>query len=209
MATKLADPDARSDTRHDSRADTRTLLLDAGQRTFAQKGYSAVGINEVLASVGVPKGSFYHYFSSKDAFGDAVLAHYYEQYLADMDAILGAPDLDWGRRVLAYFDSWRLTQSLDDCQGRCLAVKLGAEVADMSEAMRATLANGTTAVVDRLEHALAAGAEDGSLTPDADARVLAQSLYELWMGASVLAKVYRNLTSMDNAMDTTRRLLGT
>ncbi|PRY10577.1 TetR/AcrR family transcriptional regulator [Kineococcus rhizosphaerae] len=204
MATCLADPDGRTDTR----TDTRTTLLEAAQRTFAHKGYSAVGINEVLVSVGVPKGSFYHYFSSKDAFGEAVLKHYYEQYLADMDQILASPDLDWAQRILAYFDSWRLTQSLDDCQGRCLAVKLGAEVADMSEAMRATLKDGTTGIVDRLEQALDAGAEDGSVTLGDEAGTVARSLYELWMGASILAKVYRNLTSMDNAMTTTRRLIG-
>jgi TetR/AcrR family transcriptional repressor of nem operon len=204
MATRLADPDSRTD----ARTDTRTTLLEAAQRTFAHKGYSAVGINEVLLSVGVPKGSFYHYFSSKDAFGEAVLKHYYEQYLADMDQILADPELDWAQRVLAYFDSWRLTQSLDDCQGRCLAVKLGAEVADMSEAMRTSLKDGTTGIVDRLQHALSAGAEEGSVTLRGEAGAVARSLYELWMGASILAKVYRNLSSMDNAMTTTRQLIG-
>jgi len=41
---------------------------------MAGKGFSVVGLNEVLKSAGVPKGSFYHYFSSKDAFGEALLA---------------------------------------------------------------------------------------------------------------------------------------
>ena len=204
MATRLADPDAHAGVR----TDTRTTLLDAAQRTFAHKGYSAVGINEVLVGVGVPKGSFYHYFSSKDAFGEAVLKHYYEQYLADMDEVLAGADLTGAQRILAYFDSWRSTQSLDDCQGRCLAVKLGAEVADMSEAMRASLRDGTDGIVGRLERVLAAGAEDGSVTLVGDAGTVARSLYELWMGASVLAKVYRDLSPMDTAMTTTRRLLG-
>ncbi|PRY10740.1 TetR/AcrR family transcriptional regulator [Kineococcus rhizosphaerae] len=206
MATTLATTDGRTAT--DSRTSTRTTLLDAAQRTFAHKGFSGVGINEVLAGAGVPKGSFYHYFSSKDAFGEAVLEHYYAQYLADMDVVLSRPDTTWAQRTLDYFESWRLTQSLDDCQGRCLAVKLGAEVADMSEAMRERLKAGTTGIVNRLESALRGGLEDGTVTLQDEPRAVAQSLYELWMGASVLAKVYRNLSSMDNAMATTRRLIG-
>jgi TetR/AcrR family transcriptional repressor of nem operon len=52
------------------------------------KGYAAVGLNEILAAAGVPKGSFYHYFESKDAFGEALLESYFETYLEDLDAML-------------------------------------------------------------------------------------------------------------------------
>ncbi len=109
---------------------------------------------------------------------------------------------------MAYWQNWRETQSLDECQGRCLAVKLGAEVADMSEPMRLALKTGTTGVIDRLARALEGGAEDGSLTLDGEAHAMAQSLYELWLGASVMAKVNRSLQPMDNAATVTRRLLG-
>ncbi|ACU38244.1 TetR/AcrR family transcriptional regulator [Actinosynnema pretiosum subsp. pretiosum] len=186
---------------------TRTALLEAAQRIFAKKGYAAVGINEVLTSVGVPKGSFYHYFASKDAFGEAVVRRYFEEYLADLDRLL-AGDGDWASRLDAYWAGWRETQALDDCQGRCLSVKLGAEVADLSEPMRLALKDGTTAVVDRLERAVAAGSAEGSLTSAGPARATAQSLYSLWLGASVLAKLHRTLAPLDDALATTRLLLG-
>ncbi|MBT0771549.1 TetR/AcrR family transcriptional regulator [Kineosporia sp. J2-2] len=188
--------------------DTRVNLLDAAEKIFATKGYAAVGINEVLSSVGVPKGSFYHYFASKDAFGEAVIGHYFEHYLLEIDQIMGRPDASWAQRLMAYWENWRSTQSLDECQGRCLAVKLGAEVADMSEPMRLALKTGTTGVVDRLEKAVAGGAADGSLTLRGEARAMAGSLYELWLGASVMAKVHRSITPMDHATATTRQLLG-
>lgn len=56
--------------------DVRRSILDVGQRIMAGKGFSAVGLNEVLAAAGVPKGSFYHYFASKEAFGQALLEKY-------------------------------------------------------------------------------------------------------------------------------------
>ena len=60
----------------------RDSILATGQRIMAGKGYSAVGLNEILTAAGVPKGSFYHYFGSKDAFGEAMLEAYFEDYLA-------------------------------------------------------------------------------------------------------------------------------
>lgn len=188
--------------------DTRTVLLESAEKIFANKGYAGVGINEVLGSVGVPKGSFYHYFSSKDAFGEAVIEHYFEHYLREMDQSTSHAEQPWAERLMAYWNDWRDTQSLDECQGRCLAVKLGAEVADMSEPMRLALKAGTTAVIDRLEAAIDGGVLDGSLSVRGDARTTAQSLYELWLGASVMAKVHRTLQPMDNALLVTRRLLG-
>ena len=48
--------------------DTRTALLEAGMNIMIEKGYNNTGIQEVLLAVGVPKGSFYHYFDSKEDF---------------------------------------------------------------------------------------------------------------------------------------------
>ena len=77
-------------------------MLDVGRRIMAGKGFSAVGLNEVLAAAGVPKGSFYHYFASKDAFGEALLESYFEQYLAEIDETLKShPEwsLDGGKLI--------------------------------------------------------------------------------------------------------------
>ncbi len=75
--------------------DTRVALLDSAEKIFSRKGYAGVGINEVLSSIGVPKGSFYHYFASKDAFGEAVITFYFEHYLLEMDQIMGDSGRTW------------------------------------------------------------------------------------------------------------------
>ncbi|MFI7104220.1 TetR/AcrR family transcriptional regulator [Streptomyces sp. NPDC050161] len=187
--------------------DTRRSILDTAQRIMARKGFSAVGINEVLTAAGVPKGSFYHFFGSKDAFGEAMIRAYFTDYLADMDRILAEPGLTSAQRLMNYWQNWRETQSVDECQGKCLAVKLGAEVSDLSEAMRIALKEGTTAVIDRLERTITAGLKDGSLTTDVSARDIAQSLYDMWLGASVMVKIHRHLGPLDTTMTVTRQLL--
>ncbi|MEU3340746.1 TetR/AcrR family transcriptional regulator [Streptomyces sp. NPDC002144] len=187
--------------------DTRRVILDAAQRIMAHKGYSAVGINEVLAEAGVPKGSFYHYFASKDAFGEAILKSYFADYLTDMDRVLARSGQSAAERLMTYWQQWRETQSLDECQGKCLAVKLGAEVADLSEAMRLALKEGTSAVVDRIERTITEGLEDGSFSVDGEAHEVAQALYDMWLGASVMAKIHRSLAPLDTVTAVTRGLL--
>lgn len=188
-------------------SDVRDTILATGQRLMAGKGYSAVGLNEILTGAGVPKGSFYHYFGSKDAFGEALLDNYFEEYLADIDVTLAQPGLTMAQRLLSYFQVWQQTQSFFDCQGKCLAVKMAAEVADLSEPMRLAIQRGTAGIVSRLAAAIDAGVAEGSLTVTGDAGSIARSLYQLWLGASIMVKIERDVAPFANAMATTRQML--
>jgi TetR/AcrR family transcriptional repressor of nem operon len=187
--------------------DVRENILATGQRLMAGKGFSAVGLNEILAQAGVPKGSFYHYFGSKDAFGEAMLENYFEAYLAELDATLSEPGLNMAQRLVNYFQVWQQTQSFFDCQGKCLAVKMAAEVADLSEAMRLAIKRGASGIVSRLAAALEAGVAEGSLSIAGDAAGTAHSLYQLWLGASVMVKIERDVEPFATAMRTTRQIL--
>ena len=188
-------------------SDVRQGILDVGQRIMAAKGYTAVGLNEILATAGVPKGSFYHYFGSKDAFGEALLESYFETYLDEIDKTLSQPGLTMAQRLLNYFRIWQDTQSFQDCQGKCLAVKLGVEVADLSEAMRAVLKRGTSGIIDRLASGIESGLAEGSLAISGTPYEVAQNLYQLWLGASVMVKITKSVQPFETAMSTTRQLL--
>jgi TetR/AcrR family transcriptional repressor of nem operon len=188
-------------------ADVRESILATGQRLMAGKGYSAVGLTEILAQAGVPKGSFYHYFGSKDAFGEAVLDNYFVDYLAGIDMALHRHGMTMAQRVLQFFRAWQQNQASFDCQGKCLAVKMAAEVADMSEPMRLAIQRGNAGILSRLATALATGMAEGSLAFDGDAVSTAHSLYQLWLGASVMVKIERHTQPFDIAMGTTQRLL--
>jgi TetR/AcrR family transcriptional repressor of nem operon len=188
-------------------SEVRQGIIAVGQRIMASKGFSAVGINEILTAASVPKGSFYHYFGSKEAFGEALLSSYFATYLADIDRTLAGADATMAQRLLTYFEDWKQTQSTLDCQGKCLAVKLGAEVADLSESMRAAMMAGTSAIVSRLAGAIATGQAEGSLATSCAPVEVAESLYQLWVGASILAKIARHAEPFDVALATTRRIL--
>ncbi|MGA1799043.1 TetR/AcrR family transcriptional regulator [Sphingomonas sp. 4RDLI-65] len=188
--------------------DSRSTILAAGQRIMSRKGFSGVGLTEILKDAGVPKGSFYHYFASKDAFGEAMLLAYFEGYHADMDALFAKPGLTMAERLMLYFAAWRENQGALDCQGRCLAVKLGAEVADLSEPMRLALKTGTSGIIARMTRAIEGGIEDGSVGVQEAPADLATALYYLWLGASVMVKIGRTQDPFERALHSTRALLG-
>lgn len=187
--------------------DTRQSILDTAQRIVAQKGFAAVGLNEVLAEAGVPKGSFYYYFTSKDAFGEAMMQSYFDDYLTTMDRIVADTDKSSAEHLMRYWQNFYETQIVDDCQGRCLVVKLGAEVSDLSETMRMAMKVGTAAIVDRVEQMIISGIADGSVSVDASPRTTAEALYDTWLGASVMAKIHRSPDYLDRAMTLTRQTL--
>lgn len=188
-------------------SDVRENILATGQRIIAGKGFSGVGLNEILATAGVPKGSFYHYFGSKEAFGEAMLESYFEEYLAELDQTLRQPAQTMAERLMNYWQDWQDNQISFDCQGKCLAVKLGAEVADLSETMRLALKRGTAGIIERLAQAIETGMKEGSLSIDGDPYSTAQSLYQLWLGASVMVKIVRTKQPFETAMLTTRQVL--
>ncbi|MBR9872484.1 MAG: TetR/AcrR family transcriptional regulator [Gammaproteobacteria bacterium] len=187
--------------------DVRSHILETAQVIISGKGFSAVGLNQILQAAGVPKGSFYHYFGSKEAFGEELLKSYFADYHETLDAMLSRPGLNGAERLISYWQTWLETQSACDPKGKCLTVKLAAEVSDLSETMRAVLARETSRVVARLEQAVAEGIEDGSLPATLNAKVTAATLYQLWLGASLRSKITRDPEPMECALVATREML--
>lgn len=190
-----------------ARSDVRQYIIDTAKPIILGKGFSAVGLNEVLGAAAIPKGSFYHYFKSKELFGEALLDSYFDDYLSQLDAQLSRPGHTAAERLMAYFQQWRETQVGECVDGRCLAVKLGGEVSDLSEPMRIALHRGTNRVIDRLARCIQEGIADSSLGSTLDAQQTAQTLYETWLGATLLSKFRHDRSSLDGAMAATRRWL--
>lgn len=184
--------------------DVKQKILDTAQILMSQKGFSAVGLNEILKAASVPKGSFYHYFKSKEAFGEALLQRYFDEYLGSMEVLFGRTDLTGLEKLMSYFGDWVITQVALDPKCKCLVVKLAAEVADLSEGMRSILLQGTVQITSQLSNVIEKGVADGSLTVDVNPTELAESLYQTWLGASLLAKITKNDVPLKSAMKATK-----
>lgn len=170
---------------------TRQRILDTGRSLVLRHGFSGVGLSRILSESGVPKGSFYYYFASKEAFGTAMLADYVEGYLTRVDALIAGPG-QAGDKLDSFWDAWLSQSSAPGIASACLVVKLGSEVADLSDPMRDTLDQGVDALVNRIAQLLRHGAQDGSVRAVDNPENTARMLYAKWLGAAVLAKLARS-----------------
>jgi TetR/AcrR family transcriptional repressor of nem operon len=186
--------------------DQRLHILGAAKPLIVTRGFTAVGLTELLAAARVPKGSFYHYFASKEEFGVALLDWYFEDQLANLDELLTRP-LPAAGRLMLYWQYWLDAQGSEDPENKCLAVKLSAEVSDLSEPMRQVLERGIGMLIARLSACVEDGQADGSVPARVPPRELATELYQQWMGASILAKVMRRRAPLDMAMAATVQAL--
>lgn len=188
--------------------DTRQHVLEVAKEIILGKGFAAVGLNEILTSAGVPKGSFYHYFKSKEQFGDELIKDYFEQYMQQLDSTLNADGSSNASCLLKYFQAWLDTQSSDTTADKCLVVKLSAEVTDLSELMRITLKNGTDRVIARLAKCVADGVSKGEFPAHVDAASITAEIYYMWIGATLLTKVSHTREPLERAMVATKARLG-
>lgn len=189
--------------------DTKTHLLDIGYQLIAKKGFTAVGIKQILDTAGIPKGSFYHYFASKETFGEAIISNYFIHYKMRLDDIANQ-DITAQQKLYNYFQNWYDTQQNGCDHGKCLVVKLSAEVADMSESMRLALKAGYEQTINWLADQIKAGWADGSV-PRLDnvaAESMAKRWYFAWLGASLIAKTSQTNTPLAEVWQMTTTQMG-
>lgn len=188
--------------------DTRQQILDTAKNIILGKGFAAVGLNEILSSAGVPKGSFYHYFKSKEQFGADLLTDYFNDYMVRLEVTLQNDGRTAGERLNSYFSAWLESQSGNTTEDKCLVVKLSAEVTDLSEAMRLTLKSGTDRIVARLAECVEEGVSRGEFPANLDAKNVTNEIYYMWIGATLLTKVHRTREALECTMNATKMRLG-
>ena len=86
-----------------AKPNVRERLLDAGVETFHRRGFNGCGVQEITEAAGVPKGSFYNHFASKEALGAAVLDRYWQQRADTTLRILEDGDVRPTERLRRYF----------------------------------------------------------------------------------------------------------
>lgn len=175
---------------------SRDRLLEAGRSLFWQRGFHDVGLNEILVNAGVPKGSFYHHFTSKEGFAIQVVDAFAADILASLDRFLGAdePPLD---RLRHFFESQRVFYAENGCREGCLLGNFGQELADTSESLRQHLEQHQSILAERFASCFEEALIRGDLPPGTDCALRGRALLAGWHGAMLLMKVHKDLEPVD------------
>lgn len=186
---------------------TKQHILDIGRELVSKNGFSALGLSSLLKTAAVPKGSFYHYFQSKEDFGCELLSQYFSNYFEMIDGVLALSEGTAYERLMRYWNLWHDSQSASDGDKRCLITKLGAEVSDMSESMRIILDDGVQSIISRLHSVVVEGFEDGSIQRSGDAMQVTVDLYQMWIGATLISRISHDSGALTQALDRTETIL--
>ncbi len=187
--------------------DTRQALLRAGVEVLTEKGFAATGIDEILRRLGVPKGSFYHYFASKEAFGAEVIDVYAAYFARKLDRAFTNPGRAPLARIGDFIADAAQGMRRHDFRRGCMVGNLGQEMNALPETFRARM----LAVFDdwqaRLADCLELARLDGSLADDANCPELAAFFWIGWEGAVLRAKLARDDAPLTRFADGFFRLL--
>lgn len=173
----------------DDLSDTRELLLRAGLEVLTEKGFSATGLEEILGRVGVPKGSFYHYFDSKEAFGLQLIERYAQFFAKKLDRHLRNLELSPLSRLRAFIDDALAGMARHGYRRGCLIGNLGQEMGALPESFREQLIATFEDWQDRFADCLSKAQDIGELSNKAEPNQLATFFWIGWEGAVLRAKL--------------------
>ncbi len=189
------------------RANVRDQLIESAVDVFHARGFNGSSVQDIVEAAGVPKGSFYNHFDSKEALGVEVV-HAYSRLVGTYVAEAGASDIFSGdrtplERIRVYFEA--VIEQNVSCGVRrgCLLGNFATELAPHST----EIANAVTEALDNwsaaVSKALGQAQDAGQLTQDVDVEALGRYLVDGYEGAASRAKLIGNRAPMDDFIRTT------
>jgi Transcriptional regulator len=186
---------------------TRERLIEIGLRRIHKIGYAATGVKEILDLAGVPKGSFYHYFPSKEAFAQEVLQRYASREAQRWEVILGNDKLPPLKRLHKYFQELISVYGQRGPISGCLLGKMSVEVAEQSPAIQSLLKSGFRDWQQAISTVLRSAVERGDLPQSTKTEELASFLLNSYEGALVRSQAEQSDEPLDTFMQFTFKVL--
>ncbi len=162
--------------------------------TLGRRGYHGTGIQEVLAPVGVPKGSFYNYFQSKEHFGVEVIRRFAQRIEERMDEWLTEPEGDALSTLHAFLED-EVRRHKEERMG-CLFGNLAAELGQTSDTLRQALSQGLHGMDDRFTRIIRRAQEQGTVRTDLSAEELGVFLLDHYEGALLRMNIEGSVTPL-------------
>lgn len=176
-------------------------LLTLGAAALAEHGFHGTGLKQLLDQAGVPKGSFYNYFDSKEHYA-AEMIDFYNQALLDLLLRRASePTLSPLAAVTtAYRDLIALTESFD-CKRNCLLGSMAAEISADSPVIRHAVNDAYGLWHDRMTELLTYAQQAGELRTDMAASDMADLFWNAWQGAGMRMLVNQNAAPLRQVLD--------
>ena len=181
-----------------ARANVKEQIVRAGLKVLLDKGFNGVGVQEITDTAGVPKGSFYNHFESKEVLGAEIVERYgmdntRRQVLLDRSL----PAL---KRLRGHFEGLNELFVKSKFERGCLLGNFSAELSNQSAVIRRGLADLYKRWTKDIELAILDGQAEGSIPRGKNATEIAAFLLDAYEGALLRARVERSRAPFDKFM---------
>jgi len=180
------------------RPSAREQIIQAGLKCLMEKGFNGVGVQDITATAGVPKGSFYNHFESKEALGAEIV----ERYGADTRRreLLSDKSIPPLERLRRHYE--RLAAILADAKFErgCILGNFSAELSNQSDVIRESLRRLYDRWTKDVEATIAEAQEQGAVSKTLTPAELAAFLLDAYEGALLRARVERDMRPLDRFM---------
>ncbi|MFF1821269.1 TetR/AcrR family transcriptional regulator [Kribbella sp. NPDC058245] len=175
-----------------ARRSMREEILGAGVELFLERGFNAAAVKDITDRAGVPKGSFYNHFESKEALAEVALERYGETRRMSELGDRSVPPVERMRRHFEF-----LRDELPEFTKGCMYGNFGAEVVDHSEPLRKRVKGNWDYWADVLTEAIKQGQADGSIRTSLDPHQAAYYLTSAWEGTLLRARADKTAEAFD------------
>ncbi|MDB5410088.1 MAG: transcriptional regulator, partial [Rhodospirillales bacterium] len=172
-------------------------IVEAGMTVLLEKGFNGCGVQEITDCAGVPKGSFYNHFESKEALGAEIVERYAERSVRGVLADRSFPPIE---RLRLHFEALNERYIGFGFRRGCLLGNFSAELSDQSALIRARLAEVFAHWTKDLEAAISEAQAQGAIGASVPAAELAAFLLNAYEGALLRARVEKNRDAFENFM---------
>lgn len=173
-------------------------LLEVGLDTLLTKGYHGTGIKEVLDKLGVPKGSFYHYFQSKEVFAAEVIKFYADDLNRRLSSRLKNDNVVGVAAIKSAFSL--LVEEYQMGTSGCVLGALASEIAETSESCRLAILKETDNWTNMIAVLVAQGQSAGEIRTDVSSDLLAKMVWNCWEGAILRMKIEASSHAVEEAV---------
>ena len=171
--------------------ESRQRLIECAAELFWKNGYSATGISEILKQTGLPKGSFYFYFKSKDDLATAVTEYYPKILLEQFRS--SSQGNDWESFIEEIFD-YLFGRTTGQTFAGCPYAVMGMETALSKPAVASVFMEGLKKFEQIFQEVLLYS----GLSPD-HAKILSQRMLSIYQGYLLLGRINNNTSFLKNA----------
>ncbi len=179
---------------------TREALIQTGIELLSLNGYHGTGIKQILDEVKVPKGSFYNYFDSKEAYVAEILTAYSEQGLQLLDDYVANANESPLQMIKTIYDFMLVKFSSQNCQQGCLIGSIAAEIGRQSDLCQTAMLESVSQWKQRIVQLISAAQQQGQIRDDLSAEQLTSVFWATWEGSLLKMK-------MEGKIDTAKETL--